>query len=379
MTPNLTNSQTIGLATAIVGFCITVFFTTLIVLAYGHRIRQYLRQRGLLVQPRPQTPARLPFHYVLPFQQPEPVRGRLADLPPLERQTETAGIAQRCHTTYVASSSEELLQNREEPGPWNTTPGPSHVPIPPIPTANDRDILARYQWVHKHPPAYSAPRVPQRPVVPNRPCPGMEHPRPVPVFIDDLFQGLHIELTDSDTSSEVAIERLPDAPEYDDPLPFADGGEDAEPRIRIRRGSDPLNPHSLDYDWPHLSQVDREIFGPERVRAWELRQQDVDRRMEGRERDPRTRQSMDQFLATHQGDPLSGTSIEAQITTRIFANRDRSQFCPAFGGNRLDNLRHRTPTEQRLLENQLRALSIRLRNRLLTENDLDGADTVYVR
>ncbi len=264
MTPDLTNPQTIGLASAIVGFCLTVFFTTLIVLTYGHQIRQYLRQRGVLVQPRPQTPAHLPFHYVLPFQQPEPARGQLADLAPRERQPEATGSAQRRPTTYVASSSEELLQNREEPGPQNATPGPSNVPAP---TANDRDILARYSWVHEHPPAYSEPRLPQRPVVPNRPRPRMEHPRPLPVFLDNLFRDLPILFSDSDSdsSSDVVIERLPSTPIDDDPLPFANEGEDAEPLVRIRRGSDPLNPHSPDYDWPNLSQVDREILGPERV------------------------------------------------------------------------------------------------------------------
>ncbi len=88
---------------------------------------------------------------------------------------------------------------------------------------------------------------------------------------------------------------------------------------------------------------------------------------------------MDRFLATHRGDPLVGTSIEAQITARIFANRDRSRFHPAFGGNQLNHLQPRTPTEQRLLENQLQALSIRLRDRLLNEGDRDVADTIYVR
>ncbi len=90
----------------------------------------------------------------------------------------------------------------------------------------------------------------------------MEHPRPLPIPIDDLLHGLFIELSDSETASS---DDLPHASEYVDPLPFADAGEDSDPPVRIRRGSDPLNPHALDYDWPHLSQVDREIFGPERV------------------------------------------------------------------------------------------------------------------
>ncbi len=88
---------------------------------------------------------------------------------------------------------------------------------------------------------------------------------------------------------------------------------------------------------------------------------------------------MDRFLATHRGDPLVGTSIEAQITARIFANRDRSIHRTAFGGNRLNHLRPRTPLEQRLLENHLRALSIRLRDRLLDKGARDEADSVYVR
>ncbi len=385
MTPDLTNAQTIGLASAIVGFCLTVFFTVLIVLTYGHQIRQYLRRRGVLVQPRPQTPAHLPFHYVLPFQRPEPARGQLADLAPLERQPTTAGPVQRRPTTYVASSSEELLQNREDPGPRNATPGPSNVPAP---AANDRDILARYSWSNEHPPPYPEPRLPQRPVVPNRPRPRMEHPRPIPVFLDDLFrnfpadfadQPILIPDSDSDSSSDLAIERPPITPPNDDPLPFALETENEEPLVRVRRASDPLNPHAFDYDWPNLSQVDREILGPERVRAWELRQRDVDGRLERRGRHSRPRTSMDRFLATHRGDPLVGTSIEAQITARIFANRDRSVHGPAFGGNRLNNLRPRTPLEQRLLENHLRALSIRLRDRLLDEGRLEDADDIYVR
>ncbi len=88
---------------------------------------------------------------------------------------------------------------------------------------------------------------------------------------------------------------------------------------------------------------------------------------------------MDRFLATHRGDPLVGTNLEAQITARIFANRDCTVFRPAFGGARLDNLRPRTPLQQRLLENHLRALSIRLRDRLLREGRYEDADAVYVR
>ncbi len=380
MTPDLTTTQTIGFASAIVGFCLTVFFTTLIVLTYGHRIRQYLRQRGLLVQPRPRTPAHLPFHYVLPFQLLEPPRGQLADLAPHERQAETPGPARRRPTTYVASSSEELLQNREEPGPQNATPGPSNVPRTPTPEPNDRNVLARYQWTHEH-PSPPTPNLVYRSGLWYRTdiAPGWNIPVPSPYPLTTSSTNYSLNSPTPVPAPRTPPTNVPTPQNTSTLSPFADESEDSDPPVRIRRGSDPLNPHTPDYDWPNLSQVDREIFGPERVRAWELRQRDVDRRMEGRGRDSRPRQSMDRFLATHRGDPLVGTSLEAQITARIFANRDRAQFGPVFGGDRLDNLQPRTPYEQRLLENQLRALSILFRDRLIAEGDHERAEAVYVR
>ncbi len=43
MTPNLNTTQTITLTTAIIGMCLTAFFTAIIVLAYGRQIRHFLR------------------------------------------------------------------------------------------------------------------------------------------------------------------------------------------------------------------------------------------------------------------------------------------------------------------------------------------------
>ncbi len=380
MTPDLTTTQTIGLASAIIGFCLTVFFTTLIVLTYGHQIRRYLRRRGLLVQPRPQTPAHLPFHYVLPFQQPEPARGRLADLAPRERDPETPGTAQRRPTTYVASSSDELLQNREEPGPRNATPGPSNVPAP---TANDRDILTRYSWVHEHPPPYDEPHPPQRPVVPHRPRPWMEHPRPIPVFIDQLFQGLpFIDLSSSDSasSSDDAIEPLPLLPNDDDPLPFANEGEHSEPRVRVRRESDPLNPPfarlRLAPTSPRSTGRYSALSGSERGSS---------------DSETSTEDWKDATDIPTPDNPWTDTSPYTEATPWLGpTSRPRSPlaylqtgtapfFGPAFGGSRLNNLRPRTPLGQRLLENHLRALSIRLRDRLLREGSREEADAVYVR
>ncbi len=193
MTPDLTTAQTIGLASAIVGFCLTVFFTTLIVLTYGHQIRQYLRRRGVLVQPRPQTPAHLPFHYVLPFQQPEPARRQLADLAPIERQPTTAGpfndapqptSPRRPRNSYrigrsLTHGTPPLDPAMFQPRPpttgtyWPGTRGPTNIP-PPTPNLVYRSGL----WY------------------PNRPRPRMEHPRPIPVFLDNLFRDFPIDFAD---------------------------------------------------------------------------------------------------------------------------------------------------------------------------------------
>lgn len=68
---------------------------------------------------------------------------------------------------------------------------------------------------------------------------------------------------------------------------------------RPRRLSDPLNPFRPDYNWPNLSIINREIFGPEQSEAWCIRQQDVNARAPlFRRWDPHQQESMDFFLAT---------------------------------------------------------------------------------
>ncbi len=187
------------------------------------------------------------------------------DLAPSERDPENPGAARRRPTTYVASSSEELLQNREEPGPRNATPGPSNVPAP---AANDREILARYSWSHEYPPPLqrtsSAAAACGTEPTSSR---GWNIPVPSPYSSTNSSRAYHSSTSPVPTPIPAPTSQLnpfPLPPNNDDPLPFANEGEDSDPPVRIRRGSDPLNPHSPDYDWPNLSTSTGEIFGPER-------------------------------------------------------------------------------------------------------------------
>ncbi len=135
-------TQTIALATTIIGMCLTTFLTALIVLAYGEQIWTFLWQRGLLVQPRPQRPAPFPANYVIPFQRPEPAMGWRSGMVPNKRKTMAPRSAcwWSTTTTHIESSSEELIVCWEEP--QNATPGPSHfhwTPTPTIPPSNTEE------------------------------------------------------------------------------------------------------------------------------------------------------------------------------------------------------------------------------------------------
>lgn len=63
MTPDLTNEQTIGLATAIVGATLLCLVTAATVLTYAEAIRTFLQQHGLLITPPPVNP---PLHILRP-------------------------------------------------------------------------------------------------------------------------------------------------------------------------------------------------------------------------------------------------------------------------------------------------------------------------
>ncbi len=150
MTPDLTTSQTIGLASAIVGFCLTVFFTTSYcpnLWTSDTTVPTTERVAGSAQTSNTRSPT-LPLCPPLPTTRTSQRTARGPGTPANASQR-LLGPHDDAPPTYVASSSEELLQDREEPGPRKATPGPSNAPAP---AANNRDILARYSWTHEHPP-----------------------------------------------------------------------------------------------------------------------------------------------------------------------------------------------------------------------------------
>ncbi len=69
----------------------------------------------------------------------------------------------------------------------------------------------------------------------------------------------------------------------------------------------------------------RELLGPERVEAWELRQADVEARTSRHH--PNTREDMAYYLATHRGAPFHfGEPSSAELVARAYANRNRELF-----------------------------------------------------
>ncbi|PBK60091.1 hypothetical protein ARMSODRAFT_1026871 [Armillaria solidipes] len=94
--------------------------------------------------------------------------------------------------------------------------------------------------------------------------------------------------------------------------------------------TDPLNPNGPNYEWPLLSAVNRQILGPHCSQAWELQRH--------------------WYLAIYRGDPIERPGVQAQITTRIFANRNQVQYRPAPGVELHGQHRNRTAQEQHDLE-----------------------------
>ncbi|KAK0414406.1 hypothetical protein EV421DRAFT_1918156 [Armillaria borealis] len=157
------------------------------------------------------------------------------------------------------------------------------------------------------------------------------------------------------------------------PLPDDDGDDSILHLPPPRRPNDPLNADGLDYEWPRLENVDREILGPERSLAWDIRRDDVETwyNLAAHNRVP-----MDLYLATTYGDVLPRLGREAVITARIFENRDRSRHGPIAGSRLYGPHRGRTHEEQLALEGTLETLAQQLGDR----PDLEGGgDTPSTR
>ncbi len=89
--------------------------------------------------------------------------------------------------------------------------------------------------------------------------------------------------------------------------------------------TDPFNWEGPDYEWNALEHIDRDILGPERVEAWELRRADVEARTSWQHRG--TREDMEYYLTTNRGAPFHfGEPTNRELMARIHANRNRELF-----------------------------------------------------
>ncbi|SJL04702.1 uncharacterized protein ARMOST_08072 [Armillaria ostoyae] len=288
MTPDLTQKQLVGIVTTIVGLCLTSLFTALIILTWREDILHYLYRHGLLLRPRRrQSPRPFPLHYVLPYANSDATMDR----PILEEQRV------QTHAPYPSNASDELPpqppQRNATPGPSNTrhTPSPPSTPAPE--EANDRDLRARYE--NFPPPEYDPNDLPppERALLPVRPRPVMAEPRAPAqrIFIrppadpwptdsssdeDGGFFGAVARRRDAGHLITITTDDENDLDALELPLPDDDGDDSILHLPPPRRPDDPLNADGLDYEWPSLEDVDREILGPERSLAWDIRRDDVE-------------------------------------------------------------------------------------------------------
>ncbi|SJL18608.1 uncharacterized protein ARMOST_22205 [Armillaria ostoyae] len=337
MTPDLTTNQFIAIVTTIVGACLIAFFTAIIVLTWREDILQYLYRHGLLLRPRRrQSPPPFPLHFIFP----RGASNTMMDRPILEEQRLES------RAPYPPDSSDEFPQRTETPPPRNATPGPSgtrHTPTPPSSPApeeaNDRDLRARYDRFP--PPEYDPNDLPppERALLPVRPRALMANPvapaqrifiRPPPGQFppdessdeDDggFFRavarrrnGMGERLITITTDDEDDLDAL------ELPAPDDDGDESLLHLPPPRRPDDPLNADGLDYEWPELEDIDRDILGPERSLAWEIRRNDVEVRYNLA---TRGRPSMGFWLAISNGDDLPRLGREAGLDYRAYTEAE---------------------------------------------------------
>ncbi len=107
------------------------------------------------------------------------------------------------------------------------------------------------------------------------------------------------------------------------------------PRLDHSGTTDPFNAEGPDYEWNALEQIDRDILGPEQVKAWELRRADVEARTNWQHRG--TREDMEYYLATNRGAPFHfGHPTNGELMARVHANLNRELFRTHPGHRHLD-------------------------------------------
>ncbi|KAK0224862.1 hypothetical protein EDD85DRAFT_959125 [Armillaria nabsnona] len=252
-------------------------------------------------------------------------------------------------TVTTRSSLNDLLLNREDI-PQNATLGPSNIHRTPTPEPEQAPATWDL-WVTNPDDSWPETEAP----VPNPKWPiglwtsATEHERfrtwnqPIAVLDTphkpesfDPVPPYFVEVTLGAQRARPWILRtsfwtgLPDRPGTI-PFPVSEGilspsssGHNSDPftnpdLIPRRTATDPFNPRGLDYEWNELEQIDRDILGPHRVNAWELRRVDV----EARTLWPHewTRENMAYFLAINRGAPFHfGHPTDSDITAQVHAN-----------------------------------------------------------
>ncbi len=90
--------------------------------------------------------------------------------------------------------------------------------------------------------------------------------------------------------------------------------------LKTKEKRDPFNVDGPDFEWPKLSDVDREVMGIARATAWEFRRRDIEDRAV--DNVPGPREPMALYLALNRGEPLDSPDA-APLSKRLELNANR--------------------------------------------------------
>ncbi len=347
---------------ALVGATIA-FLAALITFTFHHEIRERLILQGLIVpqnEPRPEDPA---------LQQVREHQRRLREgnttlLFAVEQERRAQGLPM-VRLIHAEDDPNRHLRVGDFPAafaawrnrnddPWakppdqrpRTLPTQGNIwdPHPQYIMDWDQPVAPEQQPVNVPPTYQRRPAIGESTVAGTRRCLRRQNPVPFPTprraiglpstSNDDPAQTSDTDtLVDQDIPEQIGIH--PDVPE-DIPTSITNNDEQGENqptsrnllRLDTRREEDVFNVDGPDFEWPELSEVDREIMGVARTVAWEWRRHDVENRSTNGQ--PGPREPMALYLALNRGEPL-GSPDAAPLSERLELNANREIWDPAPG------------------------------------------------
>ncbi len=280
---------TLLFTSAFVGATIT-FLTALITFTFHHEIREHLIQQGLIVPPHAHRPENPALQRALEHRQ-QLQRRNAALLAALEQAQRVQ--AQHDHPNRNLRVGNfpvtfATWQNRND-DPWAEPPdqrprridtdGTIWAPHPQYILDWDQPLAPEQQPVDVPPKYQHRPAVGESTLASTRRRPGRQNTVPFPtprqaIGLPSTSNDDPAQTSDTDTLVDRDVpEQIRIRPDVPDDIPTNESDPEDQRTSRellhpeTRREEDPFNVNGPDFEWPELSEVDREIMGAARVTA----------------------------------------------------------------------------------------------------------------